>query len=77
VVSAARRVNHGRSGTAHREVHRAPPGRTGFTGDPRYPTVSEERRLDLLAVKAELEDEAPHDAQRDPYAVAHKKKHKD
>jgi PPK2 family polyphosphate:nucleotide phosphotransferase len=44
--------------------------------DPQYPTVSEDRRLDLLAVRAELEDEAPRDAERDPYAAAHKKKKK-
>jgi PPK2 family polyphosphate:nucleotide phosphotransferase len=39
--------------------------------DPQYPTVSAERRHDLLAVKQELEDEAPEDAERDPYAAAH------
>jgi PPK2 family polyphosphate:nucleotide phosphotransferase len=44
--------------------------------DPQYPTVSEERRRDLLAVRAELEDEAPRDAERDPYAAAHDKKRK-
>jgi PPK2 family polyphosphate:nucleotide phosphotransferase len=44
--------------------------------DPQYPTVGEDRRLDLLAAKAELEDEAPRDSQRDPYAAAHKKKKK-
>jgi PPK2 family polyphosphate:nucleotide phosphotransferase len=44
--------------------------------DPQYPTVDEDRRLDLLAAKAELEDEAPRDAERDPYAAAHKKKKK-
>jgi PPK2 family polyphosphate:nucleotide phosphotransferase len=44
--------------------------------DPRYPTVSDERRLDLLAVRRELENEAPEDAERDPYAAAHRKKRK-
>jgi PPK2 family polyphosphate:nucleotide phosphotransferase len=44
--------------------------------DPQYPTVSEERRRDLLAVRAELEDEAPRDAERDPYAAGHDKKRK-
>jgi PPK2 family polyphosphate:nucleotide phosphotransferase len=41
--------------------------------DPRYPTVDADRRNDLLAVKAELEDEAPADSERDPYAAAHAK----
>jgi PPK2 family polyphosphate:nucleotide phosphotransferase len=44
--------------------------------DPQYPTVSDERRLDLRAVRRELEDEAPEDAARDPYATAHRKKRK-
>lgn len=42
--------------------------------DPQYPTVSDERRLDLLAVRRELEDEAPEGAERDPYAATHRKK---
>jgi PPK2 family polyphosphate:nucleotide phosphotransferase len=42
--------------------------------DPQYPTVSEERRQNLLAVRKELEDEAPEDAERDPYAATHPKK---
>jgi PPK2 family polyphosphate:nucleotide phosphotransferase len=42
--------------------------------DPKYPTVSEERRQNLLAVRKELEDEAPEDAARDPYAATHPKK---
>jgi PPK2 family polyphosphate:nucleotide phosphotransferase len=42
--------------------------------DPRYPTVSADRRQDLLSVKAELEDEAPEGAERDPYAAAHRKR---
>jgi PPK2 family polyphosphate:nucleotide phosphotransferase len=44
--------------------------------DPRYPTVSKERRQDLLAVKKDLEGEAPEDTARDPYAAAHPKKRK-
>ncbi|HEY7594772.1 MAG TPA: polyphosphate kinase 2 family protein [Actinophytocola sp.] len=44
--------------------------------DPQYPTVSDERRLDLLAVRRELEDEAPEGAERDPYAAGHGKKRK-
>jgi len=44
--------------------------------DPQYPTVGADRRHDLLAVKAELEDEAPKDAERDPYAAARAKKRK-
>lgn len=39
--------------------------------DPHYPTVSEQARRDLLAVKDELEAEAPQDAPADPYAEAH------
>ena len=39
--------------------------------DPQYPTVSEDRRQNLLAVRKELEDEAPEDAERDPYAATH------
>jgi len=42
--------------------------------DPQYPTVSEERRQNLLGVKKELEDEAPENAERDPYAATHRKK---
>jgi PPK2 family polyphosphate:nucleotide phosphotransferase len=42
--------------------------------DPQYPTVNEDRRHDLLAVKAELEDEAPENAERDPYAARNKKR---
>jgi PPK2 family polyphosphate:nucleotide phosphotransferase len=42
--------------------------------DPRYPTVSADRRHELLAVRAELEDEAPKDAARDPYAAAQRKR---
>lgn len=41
--------------------------------DPKYPVVSEQARQELLAVKAELEDEAPKDAPADPYAAAHAK----
>ncbi|HEV7651521.1 MAG TPA: polyphosphate kinase 2 family protein [Actinophytocola sp.] len=44
--------------------------------DPRYPTVSDERRQDLLAVRSELEDEAPEGAARDSYATSHRKKRK-
>jgi hypothetical protein len=36
--------------------------------------VSADRRQDLLSVKAELEDEAPEGAERDPYAAAHRKR---
>jgi PPK2 family polyphosphate:nucleotide phosphotransferase len=42
--------------------------------DPQYPTVSAERRRDLRAVRKELEDEAPADAERDPYAATHRQK---
>jgi PPK2 family polyphosphate:nucleotide phosphotransferase len=42
--------------------------------DPRYPKVNENRRRELLAVKGELEDEAPENAARDPYAAAHPKR---
>jgi len=42
--------------------------------DPQYPTVSDERRLDLRAVRRELEDEAPENAECDPYATAQRKK---
>jgi PPK2 family polyphosphate:nucleotide phosphotransferase len=38
--------------------------------DPRYPTVSEERKRDLLAAGAELRKQAPQDAPSDPYAAA-------
>ena len=44
--------------------------------DPQYPTVSKERRQDLLGVRKELEAEAPRDAARDPYAATHRKKRK-
>lgn len=40
--------------------------------DPQYPVVDADRRKDLLSVRAELEDEAPEDAERDPYAAAHR-----
>lgn len=39
--------------------------------DPQYPTVSKQRRRELLEVRRELEDEAPADAERDPYAAEH------
>ncbi|MFH8803240.1 polyphosphate kinase 2 family protein [Streptomyces sp. NPDC017936] len=39
--------------------------------DPRYPTVPEDARRDLLAAKRELEDEAPEGAPEDPYAARH------
>ncbi|MFL6125145.1 polyphosphate kinase 2 family protein [Actinophytocola sp.] len=42
--------------------------------DPRYPAVSEDRRRELLGVKAQLEHEAPEGAARDPYAAAHGKR---
>ncbi|MFI5609214.1 polyphosphate kinase 2 family protein [Amycolatopsis sp. NPDC051903] len=38
--------------------------------DPQYPTVSEERRSDLLVARSELEAEAPEGAPADPYAAA-------
>lgn len=41
---------------------------------PQYPAVSRERREELLAVKADLEAEAPHGAPADPYAARQKKK---
>jgi PPK2 family polyphosphate:nucleotide phosphotransferase len=41
---------------------------------PEYPTVDAERRRELIAVKDELEDEAPADAARDPYAAAREKR---
>ena len=37
--------------------------------DPRYPVVSEDRRQQLRAVKAELEGEAPQGAPADPFAA--------
>jgi PPK2 family polyphosphate:nucleotide phosphotransferase len=37
--------------------------------DPRYPVVSEDRRRQLQAVKAELEAEAPRGAPADPFAA--------
>jgi PPK2 family polyphosphate:nucleotide phosphotransferase len=37
--------------------------------DPQYPAVSADRRQQLLAVKAELEDEAPKGAPADPFAA--------
>jgi PPK2 family polyphosphate:nucleotide phosphotransferase len=37
--------------------------------DPQYPTVSQERRKQLLAVKGELEAEAPTGAPADPFAA--------
>jgi PPK2 family polyphosphate:nucleotide phosphotransferase len=37
--------------------------------DPRYPVVSEDRRQQLQAVKAELEAEAPRGAPADPFAA--------
>ncbi|WIX76438.1 polyphosphate kinase 2 family protein [Amycolatopsis carbonis] len=42
--------------------------------DPQYPTVSDERRDDLLVARAELENEAPEGAPADPYAAAAEKK---
>ena len=41
--------------------------------DPRYPTVSDERRRDLLAVRRDLAREAP---EGDPHAIARRKKRK-
>jgi len=38
--------------------------------DPRYPTVSEEKRQELLAVRKDLEAEAPKGAAADPYQAA-------
>ncbi len=37
--------------------------------DPRYPTVSADRRQQLLTVKRELEDEAPKGSPADPFAA--------
>src|SRR5437762_6235871 len=37
--------------------------------DPRYPTVSADRRQQLLTVRRELEDEAPKSAPADPFAA--------
>ena len=37
--------------------------------DPQYPTVSSDRRQQLLTVKRELEDEAPKGAPADPFAA--------
>ncbi|MEU4670177.1 polyphosphate kinase 2 family protein [Amycolatopsis sp. NPDC023774] len=42
--------------------------------DPQYPTVSDERRDDLLVARAELEAEAPEGAPADPYAAAAEQK---
>lgn len=39
--------------------------------DPRYPTVDDRTRRDLLEVKRDLEAEAPEGAPADPYAEAH------
>ena len=44
-------------------------GHTLIEIDPRYPTVSEETRRDLEAVKRELEAEAPKGEPADPYAA--------
>lgn len=41
--------------------------------DPKYPRVSRQARQELLAVKRELEEEAPKGAPADPYATAHGK----
>ncbi len=40
---------------------------------PEYPTVSAEQRKDLLAVRRELEREAPQGAEADTYAARHEK----
>jgi len=37
--------------------------------DPRYPTVTADRRQQLLTVRRELEDEAPQGAPADPFAA--------
>ena len=37
--------------------------------DPQYPEVTAERRAELLAVKGELEAEAPKGAPADPFAA--------
>jgi hypothetical protein len=37
--------------------------------DPRYPAVTADRRQELLAVRRELEDEAPQGAPADPFAA--------
>ncbi|MGW4488199.1 polyphosphate kinase 2 family protein [Amycolatopsis sp. NPDC004368] len=42
--------------------------------DPQYPTVSDERRSDLLVARAELEGQAPEGAPADPYAAAEETK---
>ena len=39
--------------------------------DPRYPAVSDEARQELLAVRRDLEQEAPKGAPADPYAAEH------
>ena len=39
--------------------------------DPRYPTVSDEARQELLAVRRDLEREAPEGALKDPFAAEH------
>jgi hypothetical protein len=43
--------------------------RTLMEIDPHYPTVSADRRQQLLAVRRELEDEAPKGAPADPFAA--------
>jgi PPK2 family polyphosphate:nucleotide phosphotransferase len=39
--------------------------------DPRFPAVSDDRRLELLEIKATLEVQAPKGAAPDPYALEH------
>jgi len=39
--------------------------------DPHYPTVSDEARQELRAVRRDLEREAPEGAARDPFAAEH------
>jgi PPK2 family polyphosphate:nucleotide phosphotransferase len=45
--------------------------------DPHYPTVSADRRRQLLTVKRELEDEAPKGAPADPFAAREAKEAKE
>ena len=45
--------------------------------DPRFPTVSAEARGELLAVRRDLEKEAPKGAAQDPYAAEHPQARKD
>ncbi|MGZ4270321.1 MAG: polyphosphate kinase 2 family protein [Solirubrobacteraceae bacterium] len=64
-VIPADRKWFGRIGAAAVLVH------TLMEIDPRFPTVTDEARRQLFEIKAQLEEEAPEGAARDPYEQAH------